>query len=717
MLKTRKQSENISAMSAKKKQSIGLKVSSMIIGVLLVIFAIIGVYTGVTQYKNAVNNAVNLMEIQSDSVTKDVQSYLGRAATLGSLIADQGTKKLAVPDAQKSISDFQTLIKGIKDESPQITGFGIYFEPNVFNNLADKGNTELENVAKNYWGVYSYSQETTVNLYSTLDAWYEQGITAKEPAFTKPYLDKTTNFLMTSYIKPIIQNGKTVGFALVDLGLDYFQKQLEDLKSENSKLDCVLIDENGTLLAYSADASRVNQNLFEVSPNLKPVFEKAFSGERVTMNQHSNAYGEKAEMIITGISVDGVNQKFGLEMLSPYSTFTSQPIKNTIIMVILFVIALIITAFIIITITKKLVVKPVTLLEKVLNKMDNYNMQLDEERIEAVKFSSDNTEIGSMIRSLISFTDHLKEVLSNISSLSQNTAATAEELTATSQSTSSSANEVASAVNNIAQGATSQAEDTQNAAAAVDKTNSELNTMLNIIEDLNNTIEKITIEKDDGTKIIKELIEETEKTSNAAMDVAGMVSQTSESAENISKASEMIQSISDQTNLLALNAAIEAARAGEAGKGFAVVAEEIRKLAEQSAGFTDDIRKVIEDLKQKTETAVSTMAEVGKIVAKQTQKIDETSSKFDEIAGSIVVSSNIISEIDKASKSIEKENQLVTSVIENLSAIAQENAATTQQASASVDTQVQSIADISSASENLSQIAMELNEEVSKFML
>lgn len=76
-----------------------------------------------------------------------------------------------------------------------------------------------------------------------------------------------------------------------------------------------------------------------------------------------------------------------------------------------------------------------------------------------------------------------------------------------------------------------------------------------------------------------------------------------------------------------------------------------------------------------------------------------------------------MSEIDKASKSIEKENQLVTSVIENLSAIAQENEATTQQASASVDTQVQSIADISSASENLSQISMVLNEEVSKFML
>ncbi|NLM06587.1 MAG: hypothetical protein GX219_06685, partial [Tissierellia bacterium] len=52
-----------------------------------------------------------------------------------------------------------------------------------------------------------------------------------------------------------------------------------------------------------------------------------------------------------------------------------------------------------------------------------------------------------------------------------------------------------------------------------------------------------------------------------------------------------------------------------------------------------------------------------------------------------------------------------------LSAIAQENAATTEEASASVDSQTQSIHDISNASENLAHLAMELQEEVVRFKL
>ena len=179
----------------------------------------------------------------------------------------------------------------------------------------------------------------------------------------------------------------------------------------------------------------------------------------------------------------------------------------------------------------------------------------------------------------------------------------------------------------------------------------------------------------------------------------------------------MIQSISDQTNLLALNAAIEAARAGEQGKGFAVVAEEIRKLAEQSAGFTEDIRKDIDLLKSDVEKAVNTMNGVAGLMEGQNEKMAETGDKFEQISAAIEKSQTIVKNLDKSSKEIEEKNAAIVKAIENLSAVAEDNAATTEEAAAAVATQVQSMEEISGASENLANVAVELQEEVAKFRL
>ncbi len=348
-----------------------------------------------------------------------------------------------------------------------------------------------------------------------------------------------------------------------------------------------------------------------------------------------------------------------------------------------------------------------------IEQLASYNLNYDSK----VDYSDRNDELGDIYKAIIKLKANLRNIVTDINGLSQNTAATAEELTATAQSTNDYANEVANAVGNIADGATGQANDTAAAAQNIEENSKFLSQMIEMLEELEDATIDINNKKDEGKLALEKLIKTGEANKEAAVYVNRIIVETNESAESIAKASEMIQSIADQTNLLALNAAIEAARAGEAGKGFAVVADEIRKLAEDSTKFTDEIRTIITALKDKSQNAVDTMSEVGKIVEEQDKQTIITQEKFNDIEGAVQKSKEIMDEIDKNSKLIEGKNSQIIGIIENLSAIAQENAATTEEASASVETQTQSIKDITSASANLANIASELQSEVENFKL
>lgn len=271
------------------------------------------------------------------------------------------------------------------------------------------------------------------------------------------------------------------------------------------------------------------------------------------------------------------------------------------------------------------------------------------------------------------------------------------------------------AMSDVAEGATSQASETQ-------KATDNIISMGEMIEDTTEEVKKLrelakSMSKA-GTEAlgkIEELGAVNQKTKEAVEVIADQTQATNASAAKIREVIEMITSIADQTNLLSLNASIEAARAGEAGKGFAVVASEIQQLATQSNESANKIAEIIALLIEESDKTVTKMEEVKEVMHIQDENVLHTQEAFRSVKKGIDQSMKGIDVINSKAFQLDEARVRVVDVVQSLSAIAEQNAASTQETSASA-TEVESIvATISDNAKQLNEVADQLYKDVLKF--
>ncbi|MDC9588777.1 methyl-accepting chemotaxis protein [Xenorhabdus sp. XENO-10] len=153
-------------------------------------------------------------------------------------------------------------------------------------------------------------------------------------------------------------------------------------------------------------------------------------------------------------------------------------------------------------------------------------------------------------------------------------------------------------------------------------------------------------------------------------NVVQTMHEIADSSRKISDITGVIDAIAFQTNILALNAAVEAARAGEHGRGFAVVAGEVRNLAQRSAEAAKEIKALIEDSVNRTDTGSELVGSAGETMNKIVDSVTRVTDIMGEIASASDEQSRGITQVGVAISEMDRVTQQNASLVEQSAAAA-----------------------------------------------
>ncbi|QFJ54578.1 methyl-accepting chemotaxis protein [Pseudobutyrivibrio xylanivorans] len=324
-------------------------------------------------------------------------------------------------------------------------------------------------------------------------------------------------------------------------------------------------------------------------------------------------------------------------------------------------------------------------------------------------------ELGQTGRSILSLADKLSDVIGNARSSSSELDTSAEYLSATAETISMTADNVTNAVDHVANGATSQAESLQEAVTSVEEINDAIQQITDNTSHMNELAGCMQDNSQTSSAALQELQASTEETIQSIEDIVGKIDSTNKAVASVCEAVAIIDSIAAQTNLLSLNASIEAARAGESGRGFSVVANEIRDLAEQSANAAKNIQEIMAVLSADSEATMENAGQVQGAVERQGmvigKTIDAVNSMIENIDESLVVTNQIVASVNRSDEA----TKVFADTINSLSAISQENAASTEETRASMIELAETVSKLSEKATSLNDISKILEKEMSFF--
>ena len=484
--------------------------------------------------------------------------------------------------------------------------------------------------------------------------------------------------------------------------ITYDSEYIDILKSEDVDLTVFVGD---TRLCTSVLNDKGERN--EGTQAAEGIWPKVSSGQKF-INDNTKVAGKDYYVVYLPI-VDGSNKVIGMAFAGTPRADISSAKRNIILISVITALILVVVFGAIVIVLSKRVTSPLKATADSLETIAKGDLTAENDMESAI------SETNSLIMSYRGLQENISRMLGNINSDATDLANRVNEVATLAEQSNNATEQVSSSVGELADGATSMAQNVQNINEQVMEMGGLINNVVESVELLSTSSSAMQQANSEAYGYIASLEKSSTTTKDAVAGIKSQVVNTNEAIKGITSAVGMITDIASQTNLLALNASIEAARAGEMGKGFAVVAESIGNLANQSAESTAEIRAIIDELTKQSEQSVLASESVEEAINEEQNILSETRKRFDVLNTEITNSVEDIKGISSQTESLESIKATIVENVSDLSAISEQNAASTEEVTASMDNIAMNIKTISENSDGMNDIANSLVKSVGEF--
>ncbi len=514
---------------------------------------------------------------------------------------------------------------------------------------------------------------------------------------------KSTGAMVVSMYYPLYHNGQPIGYT----GGAIFAEDLRNTLMGLSNEDCsyMLLDVPNNAYIFHQDDTLIGTAIED--EQVLAIIESAMQNTEST-----GTYDDKATETLAVTKYDA-ERGWVFVAITDYDHAFAAVDRTTALLAVTCLAVLVICSVLVFLFVKK----PSKDFEKVGKIIDEIGtLDLTQaERLE--KYMKRKDEVGIIAKATGKLVDSVKEVIEALIEQSKTLEDTSKELLDNAASVNDSLRGVELAIEEIADGAGEQASETQKASNSVVSMGTMIGTAADKVGELSVVNSSIRETSENALDTLHLLAKINEEAKVSIDEINRQTRSTNDSAQSIRGAAEFITSIAEETNLLSLNASIEAARAGEQGRGFAVVASQIQKLAEQSNKSAQQIEQIIGVLIAESTKAVETMDEVKQIMDEKSKHLQTTEQQFEELNSGIEKSIESVDRIVKEIKAIDTDRVNVVDVVQNLTAIAEENAAGTEETLASTGLVTNMMEQMEQIANRLNGISSDIEQRIGDFKI